>query len=150
VGYGLVRIGYVAAPSGTGFSTLVRSQAGSYGGAVFVDRNGYRTGGVMIVLGLTGSIGMGKTTAAAMFRELGAPVFDADRCVHELYRGPVVDIVDAIFPGVKRDGKIDRISLGERVFGNENAMNRLEDIIHPLMDKKKMNLLGTTIRLAQE
>ena len=104
----------------------------------------------MIVLGLTGSIGMGKTTAAAMFRELGAPVFDADRCVHELYRGPVVDIVDAIFPGVKRDGKIDRISLGERVFGNENAMNRLEDIIHPLMDKKKMNLLGTTIRLAQE
>ena len=91
----------------------------------------------MILLGLTGSIGMGKTTAAAIFREFGAPVFDADRCVHDLYRGPAVDCVESIFPGVKINGVIDRIVLGKRVLGDEYAIRRLESIIHPMIDKKK-------------
>jgi dephospho-CoA kinase len=80
---------------------------------------------------------MGKTTAAAMFREFGAPVFDADRCVHDLYRGPAVDRVERIFPGVKLNGVIDRVALGKRVLGDENAMRRLENVIHPLIDQKK-------------
>jgi dephospho-CoA kinase len=95
----------------------------------------------MILLGLTGSIGMGKTTTAAIFREFGVPVFDADRCVHDLYQGPAVDRVESIFPGVKINGTIDRIVLGKRVFGDEHAIMRLESIIHPMIDQKKKNLL---------
>ncbi|MBL8588636.1 MAG: dephospho-CoA kinase, partial [Methylobacteriaceae bacterium] len=62
----------------------------------------------MLILGLTGSIGMGKTATAGMFREAGVPVHDADACVHALYRGAAVAPVEAAFPGVTRDGAIDR------------------------------------------
>lgn len=90
----------------------------------------------MIILGLTGSIGMGKSTAAATLRRLGVPVFDADAEVHRLLApgGAAVGAVEAAFPGV-RDvaGRIDRQRLGQRVFNDPPALHRLEAIIHPLV-----------------
>jgi len=76
---------------------------------------------------------MGKSTTAAMFRALGAPVHDADLAVHALYRGAAVAPVEAAFPGVARDGAIDRTLLGPRVLGDPAAMARLEAIVHPLV-----------------
>jgi dephospho-CoA kinase len=96
----------------------------------------------MIVVGLTGSIGMGKTTAAAMFREFGAPVFDADLCVHDLYAGEAVEVVETAFPGVIRQGRIDRGLLGARVIGDTAAMARLEAIVHPLVVERRRAFLG--------
>jgi dephospho-CoA kinase len=87
----------------------------------------------MMILGLTGSIGMGKSTTARLFREAGAPVHDADAAVHALYRGGAVGPVEAAFPGVARDGAIDRAALGAKVVGDEAAMKRLEAIVHPLV-----------------
>jgi dephospho-CoA kinase len=88
----------------------------------------------MILLGLTGSIGMGKTTAAAMFREEGAPVYDADAAVHALYLpgGGAVASLAALFPSVLRDGGIDRQALSAAVLHDPEAMRRLEEIVHPL------------------
>ena len=87
----------------------------------------------MLVLGLTGSIGMGKSTTAAMFRDEGVPVHDADAAVHELYRGTAVAPVEAAFSGVTRDGVIDRDRLRTRVLGDAEALRRLEGIVHPLV-----------------
>ncbi|WP_234052819.1 MULTISPECIES: dephospho-CoA kinase [unclassified Xanthobacter] len=87
----------------------------------------------MWILGLTGSIGMGKSATAAMFRSLGAPVHDADAAVHSLYRGDAVEPVEAAFPGVVRDGIIDRAALAGRVLNDPQAMARLEAIVHPLV-----------------
>jgi len=89
----------------------------------------------MIVLGLTGSIGMGKSTASAMLRRLGCPVHDADACVHTLLGrgGKAVPEIDAAFPGVIVDGAVDRAALGAKVFGNAEALRRLEGILHPLV-----------------
>ncbi|MGH6950620.1 MAG: dephospho-CoA kinase [Vitreimonas sp.] len=89
----------------------------------------------MIVVGLTGSIGMGKSTVAKMFAEEGAPSFDSDAAVHALYArgGAGVAPVEAAFPGVTRDGAIDRDLLSARVVGNEAALRRLERIVHPLV-----------------
>ncbi|WP_131195701.1 dephospho-CoA kinase [Lichenihabitans psoromatis] len=87
----------------------------------------------MMVVGLTGSIGMGKSTTAAMIREAGVPVFDADAAVHDLYRGEAAAVVEAAFPGVVRDGAIDRAELGKRVLGDAAALARLEAIVHPLV-----------------
>lgn len=87
----------------------------------------------MVILGLTGSIGMGKSTTARLFREAGAPVHDSDACVHALYRGAAVGPVEAAFPGVSRDGTIDRARLSARVLNDSNAMARLERIVHPLV-----------------
>lgn len=90
----------------------------------------------MIILGLTGSIGMGKTTTAAMFREAGAPVYDADAAVHKLYApgGAAVAPLEAAFPGVTSpEGGIDRAVLRERVLDDKDAMARLESIVHPLV-----------------
>jgi len=87
----------------------------------------------MIVLGLTGSIGMGKSTTARMFAAAGVPVNDADRAVHMLYRGPAVAPVEAAFPGVAVDGVIDRGRLGERVLSDPDAMKALEAIVHPMV-----------------
>lgn len=89
----------------------------------------------MIVVGLTGSIGMGKSTTAAMFAEAGAPVYDADAAVHALYApgGAAVAAIEAAFPGVVRDGAVDRGLLGQKVLGDEAAMKRLEAIVHPLV-----------------
>jgi dephospho-CoA kinase len=89
----------------------------------------------MIVLGLTGSIGMGKTTTAALFREAGVPVYDADAAVHALYAagGAAVAPVDAAFPGVVVAGAIDRGRLSERITADPAALARLEAIVHPLL-----------------
>ena len=90
----------------------------------------------MIVLGLTGSIGMGKSTAAATLRRLGVALFDADRVVHRLLGpgGAAVEQVSAAFPNVRRNlGGIDRRLLGERVFGDAAALERLESILHPMV-----------------
>ncbi len=96
----------------------------------------------MIVLGLTGSIGMGKTTASGIFRRLGTPVFDADRCVHDLYEGPAVDRLELAFPGVKLNGRIDRNALGALILRNPNAMERLESLVHPLVFEKRLEFLS--------
>ncbi len=85
------------------------------------------------VLGLTGSIGMGKSTTASMFRRRGIPVHDADAAVHQLYAGPAVAPVAAAFPGVAPGGAVDRAALARRVLGDEEAMRRLEGIVHPLV-----------------
>ncbi len=89
----------------------------------------------MIVLGLTGSIGMGKTTTAALFRQAGVPVYDADAAVHSLYAagGAAVASVEAAFPGVVAEGAIDRRRLSERITADPSALARLEAIVHPLL-----------------
>jgi dephospho-CoA kinase len=88
----------------------------------------------MRVVGLTGSIGMGKSTTAAMFRARGVPVHDADRAVHRLYRGEAADAVETLFPGV-RDGRggIDRARLAARVLDDPSALEKLEAVMHPLV-----------------
>jgi dephospho-CoA kinase len=89
-------------------------------------------GDAMVVIGLTGSIGMGKSTAARFFAELGVPVLDADAVVHKLYEGEAVPAVEAAFPGTTTDGKVDRAKLGQQVIGNAAALKRLEAVVHPL------------------
>ncbi|OYU68721.1 MAG: dephospho-CoA kinase [Alphaproteobacteria bacterium PA2] len=94
----------------------------------------------MITLGLTGSIGMGKSTTAAMFREAGIPVYDADAAVAEIYLkgGAAVAPLEAAFPGVTRDGAVDREALRQRVLGNDEAMARLNSVVHPLLGKDRV------------
>lgn len=89
----------------------------------------------MKVLGLTGSVGMGKSTAANMLRRMGVPVHDADAAVHRLMNrdGAAVAAVEAAFPGVSQEDAIDRQALGARVFGDPAALRRLEAILHPLV-----------------
>jgi dephospho-CoA kinase len=87
----------------------------------------------MIVLGLTGSIGMGKSTTAKLFAEAGVPVHDSDEAVHRLYAGPAAPLVEAEFPGTVVDGVVDRAALAQRVVGNAKAIGRLEGIVHPLV-----------------
>lgn len=88
----------------------------------------------MILLGLTGSISMGKTTTARLFEAEGVPVYDADAAVHALYAkgGAAVEAVEALFPGVTVDGAVDRARLGEKVLGDPAALKRLEAVVHPL------------------
>lgn len=97
----------------------------------------------MIIVGLTGSIGMGKSTVANMFAEEGAPAFNADDTVHALYApgGAAVAPVEAAFPGVMKDGAIDRAELSSRVLGNEAAIRRLEAIVHPLVRQAQAEFL---------
>ena len=89
----------------------------------------------MIVIGLTGSIGMGKSTVARMFAEEGAPAFNSDDAVHALYAkgGAAAAPVEAAFPGVSEDGAIDRDALSARVMGDPGAIKQLEAIVHPLV-----------------
>jgi len=87
----------------------------------------------MIVLGLTGSIGMGKSTTAKMFREAGVPVHDSDETVHRLYAGKAAPLIEEAFPGTVRDGAVDRAQLAAQVLGRPEAMKKLEAIIHPLV-----------------
>lgn len=95
----------------------------------------------MIILGLTGSIGMGKSTTATMFADLGIPVHDADASVHALYSGKAVPVIETIFPGTTEDGAVDRKKLGERVLGDPQAMKKLEAAIHPLVREEEMAFL---------
>jgi dephospho-CoA kinase len=87
----------------------------------------------MIVLGLTGSIGMGKSTTARLFAEAGVPVYDADATVHMLYEGEAVPAIEAAFPGTTVDGKVDRARLSAQVVHDPAAMKRLEQVVHPML-----------------
>ncbi len=87
----------------------------------------------MRILGLTGSIGMGKSTTAKMFEEAGVPVYDADATVHRLYEGEAVAAIEAAFPGTTVNGRVDRTLLSPRVVHDADAMKRLERIVHPML-----------------
>ncbi|NKD77077.1 dephospho-CoA kinase [Haematospirillum sp. H1815] len=97
----------------------------------------------MIILGITGSVGMGKSTACRMLRILGVPVHDADTTVHALLgpSGAAVQAVAAAFSGVVRDGVIDRVALGACVFPDREALSRLENIVHPLVRQSEQRFL---------
>ena len=96
----------------------------------------------MFVLGLTGSIGMGKSTAARFFAEAGVPVHDADGVVHRLYEGEAAAAIEAAFPGTTTCGKVDRAKLAERVLDDPAAIRRLETIIHPLVRQSEAKFLA--------
>ena len=96
-----------------------------------------------VVLGLTGSIGMGKSTTAAMFRDQGVPVFDADATVHALYKNEAVEVIEKAFPGTRGQEGIDRKKLGSHVIGNAEKMRQLENIIHPMVQKKRQDFIDT-------
>src|SRR5256714_15546052 len=96
----------------------------------------------MFVLGLTGSLGMGKTTTARFCAEAGVPVHDADAVVHRLYEGEAVAAIEAAFPGTTADGQVDRTKLAARVLGDSAALKRLEAIVHPLVHEAERRLLA--------
>ena len=96
----------------------------------------------MFILGLTGSLGMGKSTGARFFAEAGVPVHDADAVVHRLYEGEAVDAIEAAFPGTTAGGKVDRNKLAARVLGDAAALQRLEAIVHPLVQEAERRLLA--------
>lgn len=95
----------------------------------------------MFILGLTGSIGMGKSTTARFFAEAGVPVHDADAAVHRLYQGEATPAIEAAFPGTTADGKVDRAKLGAQVIGRPEAIKTLEAIVHPLVRKAEVQFL---------
>jgi len=94
------------------------------------------------VLGLTGSIGMGKSATAAIFREFGVPVHDADAAVHALYRGRAAPLIEKAFPGTVRDGIVDRARLGAAVLDDPARMRELETIVHPLVREEEERFLA--------
>ena len=87
----------------------------------------------MLILGLTGSIGMGKSTTAKLFEEAGVPVYDADAAVHKLYEGEAAPAIEAAFPGTTAGGKVDRAKLSASVVHDPAAIKRLEKIVHPML-----------------
>src|ERR1700761_7445538 len=95
----------------------------------------------MIVLGLTGSIGMGKSTTAKLFGEAGVPVYDADAAVHRLYEGEAAAAIEAAFPGTTQDGKVDRVRLSARVVHDAANMKKLEEIVHPMLGASRQKFL---------
>jgi len=95
----------------------------------------------MFIIGLTGSIAMGKTTTARLFAEAGVPVHDADAAVHKLYEGEAAPAIEAAFPGTTAAGKVDRVKLGQRVLGDTAALKRLEAIVHPLVRRSEQRFL---------
>jgi dephospho-CoA kinase len=100
----------------------------------------------MFILGLTGSLGMGKSTTAKFFAEEGVPVHDADAAVHRLYEGEAVPLIEAAFPGTTGGGKVDRDKLGQRVLGDTAALKKLEAIVHPLVRKAEERFLAEAER----
>ncbi len=95
----------------------------------------------MIRIGLTGSIGMGKSTSAKIFSEAGIPVNDSDAVVHDLYSGEAVPLVEAAFPGSTSDGKVDRQELSRKLAGDPSGFKRLEAIVHPLVRERENQFL---------
>jgi len=95
----------------------------------------------MLVVGLTGGIGMGKSAAAERFAWHGIPVFDADACVHRLYEGPAVEQIEGAFPGATRGGRVDRALLSERIAGSKERLRQLEQIVHPLVIEAELKFL---------
>jgi len=100
----------------------------------------------MIILGLTGSIGMGKSTTAKLFAEAGVPVYDADAAVHRLYEGEAVPAIEAAFPGTTVDGKVDRARLSALVVHDPAAMKQLERIVHPMLGASRKKFLDQAER----
>jgi dephospho-CoA kinase len=102
----------------------------------------------MIILGLTGGIGMGKSTAAAAFRRARIPVFDADAAVHRLQArgGHAVRAIEAAFPGTVRDGAVDRVALRQAVLGRPDALARLEAILHPMVRQEERSFVARARR----
>lgn len=96
----------------------------------------------MLLLGLTGSIGMGKSTTAKLFAEAGVPVYDADATVHLVYEGEAAPAMEAAFPGSTVNGKVDRQKLSAMVVNNPEAMNRLEKIVHPMLRSHQQKFLS--------
>jgi dephospho-CoA kinase len=96
----------------------------------------------MFILGLTGSVGMGKSTTARFFAEEGVPVHDADAVVHRLYDGEAAPAIEAAFPGTTAGGKVDRDRLAACVLGDSAALKRLEAIVHPLVQEAERRLLA--------
>ena len=96
----------------------------------------------MFILGLTGSLGMGKSVTARFFAEQGVPVHDADAVVHRLYEGGAAAAIEAAFPGTTAGGKVDRDKLAARVLGDGAALKRLEAIVHPLVQEAERRLLA--------
>jgi dephospho-CoA kinase len=95
------------------------------------------TGNKPFVIGLTGSIGMGKSETAKLFAAEGIPVFDADAAIHALYAGEAATMIEAAFPGSTRNGAVDRTALSKIVAGDSAALERLEDLMHPLVAEKR-------------
>jgi dephospho-CoA kinase len=100
------------------------------------------------VLGLTGSIGMGKSATADLFRRLGVPVHDADATVHRLYRGRAAPLIEKAFPGTVTEGAVDRARLGAAVLDSPERMQQLEAIVHPLVREEEESFLKRLAALA--
>ena len=95
----------------------------------------------MFIIGLTGSIAMGKTTTARLFADEGVPVHDADAAVHKLYAGEAAGLIEVAFPGSTRNGTVDRVQLGKQVTVDPTALRRLEEIVHPLVRNAERKFL---------
>ena len=95
----------------------------------------------MRILGLTGSIGMGKSTTAKLFAEAGVPVYDADAAVHKIYEGEAAPAIEAAFPGTTVDGKVDRAKLSAKVVHDQAAIKQLEQIVHPMLGASRRKFL---------
>jgi dephospho-CoA kinase len=100
----------------------------------------------MLILGLTGSIGMGKSTTAKLFEEAGVPVYDADAAVHKLYEGEAAPAIEAAFPGTTGAGKVDRAKLSANVVRDPAAMKRLEQIVHPMLGASRQKFFDDAER----
>jgi dephospho-CoA kinase len=103
------------------------------------DKNGWA---LMRILGLTGSIGMGKSTTAKLFAEAGVPVYDADAAVHQLYEGEAAPAIEAAFPGTTVNGKVDRPKLSARVVHDPAAIKQLEQIVHPMLGASRQKFFA--------
>jgi dephospho-CoA kinase len=95
----------------------------------------------MLILGLTGSIGMGKSTTARLFAEAGVPVYDADAAVHKIYEGEAAPAIEAAFPGTTVNGKVDRNRLSAQVVHDSAAIKQLEQIVHPMLRASRQQFL---------
>lgn len=100
----------------------------------------------MFILGLTGSLGMGKSATAKMFAEEGVPVHDADAAVHQLYQSEATPLIEAAFPGTTAGGKVNRDKLAQRVLGDSAAIKKLEAIVHPLVRNAEERFLSEAER----
>src|SRR5246127_2381640 len=96
----------------------------------------------MLILGLTGSIGMGKSTTASLFAGAGVPVYDADATVHKLYEGEAAPAIEAAFPGTTSNGKVDRAKLSARVIHDPAALKQLEAIVHPMLGASRQKFFA--------
>jgi len=100
----------------------------------------------MRILGLTGSIGMGKSTTAKLFTEAGVPVYDADAAVHKIYEGEAAPAIEAAFPGTTVDGRVDRAKLSAKVVHDQAAIKQLEQIVHPMLGASRKKFLDEAER----